>query len=186
MLRTTTAAILAFIIFLIIHLLDFHFLIPQEKIHNLLWAATFGLIMLALILCYLPKEEWFQEKLHIDDKKMKHLIYPILGALFYGFLFLGYLEFYFTAERSITFRMLMLVDKQPDHTITRDKMFAEYDIPGIIDKRFSDLTYGGYLTQKDDSYHLTNKGDITLSIYRFAIQYLHLGSGERKPSTPDN
>ena len=137
--------------------------------------------MLSLILCYLPPEEWFKAKLHINDNLMNRLFYPLLAAILYGFLFLGYLEFYFTAERSITFRMLMIIDKEPKHQITMDKMFKKYDVPGIIDKRFADLTYGGYLTHGKDSYYtLTNKGHIILSIYRFTIDYLHLGSGEKK------
>lgn len=180
MLRSTIAAILSFLLFLIIHFLDFHYIIPVDRTNNILWAATFGLVALALILCYLPKEEWFQEKLHINNDHLKKFVYPILGALFYGFLFLGYLEFYFTAERSITFRMLMIMDKQPNHIISRDDMFEKYNVPEIIDKRLSDLEYGGYIVQKDGNYQLTNKGTIILKIYSYTIQYLHLGDGEKK------
>ncbi len=183
MLRSTIAAVLAFLLFLSIHFLDFHFLIPEARTNNLLWAATFGLISLALILSYLPSEEWFKTKLHINDDLMRRLIYPILSALFYGFLFLGYLEFYFTAERSITFRMLMIMDKQPQHTITREEIFNKYDVPGIIDKRLEDLKYGGYIADKDNKYNLTTKGKITLSIYKFAIDFLHLGTSEKDNTT---
>lgn len=179
MLRSTIAAVLAFILFLVTHFLDFHFYIPYARTNHLLWAATFGLVSLALILRYLPSEQWFQEKLHINDSLMQRLIYPLLGAILYGFLFLGYLEFYFTAERSITCRMLMIMGKQPEHTITRDEMFKKYDVPGIIDKRLSDLEYGGYIKQHDNQYTLTSKGKLTLGIYRFSIDFLRLGSGEK-------
>lgn len=180
MLRATFAAILAFLLFLVLHVLDFHFLIPQERTNSLLGAALIGLVCFMLILYYLPNEEWFQHKLRINNNTMRRLVFPILGALFYGFLFLGYLEFYFTAERSISFRMLMIIDKQPDHTMTQENMFTQYDVPGIIDKRFDDLTYGGYLTHQGDSYKITPKGNIALTIYRFAIEYLRLDNSQRK------
>lgn len=179
MLRSAIAAILAFILFLVTHFLDFHFYMPYARTNHLLWSATLGLISLALILRYLPTEKWFQEKLHISDSLMQRLIYPLLSALLYGFLFLGYLEFYFTAERSITFRMLMIMGKQPEKTITRDDMFKKYDVPGIIDKRLSDLEYGGYIMKKDNKYTLTNKGKLTLGIYQFSIDFLRLGNVEK-------
>ncbi len=179
MLRSTIAALLAFILFLTIHFLDFHYLIPENRTNNLLWAATFSLVALALILSYLPSEEWFQEKLHISNELMTKLFYPLLSAILFGFLFLGYLEFYFTAERSITFRMLMIMEKQPKQTISHDDMFVKYDVPGIIDKRLDDLKYGGYITSKNNKYTLTTKGKITLSIYKFTIDFLHLGTQEK-------
>lgn len=178
MLRAVFAAILAFLLFLVAHVLNFHFFIPQERTHSLLCTAFAGLISYAVILYFLPNEAWFQQRLHLNDKKMCYLVFPFLGALFYGFLFLGYLEFYFTAERSITFRMLMIIDKQPEHTISSEQMFAKYDVPGILTKRFDDLVYGGYLVCQNNHYQLTAKGKNTLTIYRFAIDWLRLGNGE--------
>lgn len=180
MLRSISAAFLAFLLFLIIHLVDFHYLIPENRVNNLLWAATFSLVALALILSYLPPERWFQEKFRINDNQEQKLVAPLLSALLFGFLFLGYLEFYFTAERSITFRMLMIMDNQPHKSITNQEMFSKYDVPMIINKRFSDLQYGGYIVNKKDVYTLTNKGKLTLSIYRFAINFLHLDTQEKK------
>lgn len=179
MLRSVFAALLAFLLFLAIHFLDFHYLIPENRTDSLLKTATISLICLAFILKYLPSEEWFQKILHINDGLKNKLFYPLLSALLFGFLFIGYLEFYFTAERSITFRMLMIMNKQPKQSITRDEMFLKYDVPGIIDKRFNDLEYGGYITNKNKEYTLTTKGKITLSIYAFTIDFLHLGTQEK-------
>ena len=92
---------------------------------------------------------------------------------------MGYIEFYFTADRSITFRMLMITEKQPDHRITREKMSLLYDVPGIINRRFDDLVYGGYYELKGGYYYITGKGRIVLKIYQVAIEELHLGTGER-------
>ena len=180
MLRVTLSAVLAFLLFLMLHFLDFYFLIPQEKVNHLLGAALIGLLSIGVFLWVFPNESWFQRKLYLNDDRVRRYIFPILGLLFYGFLFLGYLEFYFTADRSITFRMLMIVDKEKNYAITHQKMFELYDVPGVINKRFEDLVYGGYLTQKGNVYYLTSKGHVTLSIYRYAIEHLHLHSGEKK------
>lgn len=180
MIRATLAAIFSYLLFLIVHFLDFHFVIPYEKTNSLFGAMFFGLLSFPLFFYLLPMEEVLQKKCHLSDRLMKHWVFPLFGVLFYGFLFLGYLEFYFTADRSITFRMLMLTGKQPNQTVTRENMFRLYDVPGIINKRFDDLAYGGYLSQQGDEYRLTEKGKLALNIYRFTIDYLHLGDGERK------
>ena len=179
MIRATAASLGAFILFLIVHLLDFHYLVPIERTHHLLWTASFGFILLIIFLSIFPDEQWFHKKLHINDKLLRCLVYPLLAIILYGFLFLGYLEFYFTAERSITFRMLMLMAKQPQQSITKDLMFQKYDVPGIVNKRFSDLEYGGFINKHDDLYTLTDKGKFTLNIYKFSINFLNLDTGER-------
>ncbi len=146
--------------------------------NSLLWIAVLGLAAFLVFSRTLPPEEWFQNKLHLGNDRMKRWVFPALGALFYVFLFIGYLEFYFTADRSITFRMLMITDKEPAHSITRERMFMLYDVPGIINRRFDDLAYGGYFERQGNAYRLTIKGKIILEIYRFTIDYLHLGNSE--------
>lgn len=179
MLRVLAAALLSFLIFLAMHFAYFHYGMPHEKVKSLLSTAGLGLIVFLLLIYTLPAEEWFKNKLHISQYVMQSWIYPALGVMFYGFLLLGYLEFYFTADRSITFRMLMITDKQPGHSVTKEKMSALYDVPGILDKRFEDLTYGGYFELDGDVYRLTDKGRIILNVYRVAIEELHLGTGEQ-------
>jgi len=178
MLRVSTAALLAFLIFLAMHFAYFHYGMPHEKVKTLLLIAGLGLIIFLFFIYILPSEEWFKNKLHISHDAMNRWIYPTFGVLFYGFLLLGYLEFYFTADRSITFRMLMIADKQPNHSVTKEQMSALYDVPGILDKRFEDLTYGGYFELNENVYHITNKGKFILKIYQIAIEELHLGTGE--------
>lgn len=179
MLKIFLASLLAFLIFLFIHFISFHFFNPYEKVKCLLLIACIGIFVFALLIRVLPSELWFMNKLHVSQYTMNHWIYPAFGILFYGFLFLGYLEFYFTADRSITFRMLMLADKQPNHSITQEQMLTLYDSKGVITRRFDDLTYGSYFELKGNSYHITFKGKIILNVYKIAIEALHLGTGEK-------
>jgi len=180
MLRSSSAALTSFLFFLAIHFAYFHFAIPNEKVKSLFLTAGLGCIVYIIFLKIFPNEEWFKRKLHLSFGVMNRLIYPAFGALFYGFLLMGYLEFYFTADRSITFRMLMIADKQPSNSITQEKMSEIYDVPGILEKRFEDLTYGGYFQRNENNYQVTNKGKIVLKIYQFTIENLHLGTGEFK------
>ncbi len=179
MLKVSAAALISFIIFLFAHFTYFHYAVPYEKTKSLLLTALCGLMIFFVLIRFLPPEDWFVAKFHLSPRSMHRWVYPAFGALFYGFLLLGYLEFYFTADRSITFRMLMIAYKQPNHVITKERMFQLYDVPGILDKRFEDLTYGGYFESTGAGYHITKKGLVILEIYRIAIDGLRLGSGER-------
>ena len=180
MIKVSTAALISFVIFLAMHFAYFHYVMPYEKVKSLLLTAGIGLVIFFPLLYILPSEEWFKNKLFISSDVMKRWIYPAFGVLFYGFLLLGYLEFYFTADRSITFRMLMIADKQNGHSITKEKMTELYDVDGILDKRFEDLTYGGYFKLDGDVYVVTEKGRVILKIYKIAIDGLHLGTSELK------
>lgn len=179
MIRTLFATLLAFILFIIIHFLDFHFLWPTDKVHALLWTASLGVLLFVILYAILPNETWFQTKLHLNDKHMTYWIYPLIGIFCYALLFLGYLEFYFTADRSITFRMLMIIDHEPKQSINRQQMFQRYDVSNIINRRLEDLVYGGYLEKQGNQYVLTHKGRMTLQVYRLAIELLHFDNGEK-------
>jgi hypothetical protein len=180
MLRVSSAAALSFFIFLIMHFAYFHYGVPYEKVRSLLLTASLGLIVFFILIFAFPAEEWFEKKIHASPSVLNRWIYPAFGIIFYGFLLLGYLEFYFTADRSITFRMLMIADKQNGHSITKEKMTELYDVPGILDRRFEDLTYGGYFKLNGDVYEVTEKGRVILKIYKIAIEGLHLGTSEVK------
>lgn len=181
MIRSTIAAFFAFLFFLTIHFLFFYYFNPSHKVNVILICALAGLIFFLILILFFPQEGWFRNKFNISEANMKWG-FLILGALFYGFLFLGYLEFYFTADRSITFRMLMVTAKQREHSITQEQMFTIYDTEGIIKRRFSDLVYGGFYTLKGNIYYLTPKGEFVLRIYRIAIKMLHLDNGEKDDS----
>lgn len=71
--------------------------------------------------------------------------------------------------------MLRIIDEQPAHTLTAEQMLQLYDTRAIILRRFEDLVYGGYLEKSGEQYQLTPKGQRTLGLYRFTIDYLHLG-----------
>lgn len=174
MVRMTVAVIFAFVLFVILHFLQFHYFPPQEKAAAVLGMALFGAAIYGVTYFLLPAEDRIRSILRIPKGILK--IFPVLlGVVLYALLFIGYLEFYFTADRSITFRMLRIIDEQPQQSVTAEQMLVLYDTKAIIHRRFEDLVYGGYLQKDGDHFILTSKGQRTLKLYRFTIDYLHLG-----------
>ena len=57
------------------------------------------------------------------------------ACLLFTLLFIGYLEFYFTADRSITFRMLIIADKFGDFALSTSDLLAIYDTENVIISR---------------------------------------------------
>lgn len=174
MVRLSLAALVAFMLFVVLHFLQFHYFPPTEKAAAVLGMAIFGAGLFLATYFLLPPEERLQSRFKLSAGTIK--VFPVvLGLLLYSLLFIGYLEFYFTADRSITFRMLRIVDEQPQQAVTADEMLKLYDTNSIILRRLEDMVYGGYLQNDGGRYSLTAKGQRTLSLYRFTIDYLRLG-----------
>jgi hypothetical protein len=173
MLRSLVAVLTAFVVFVVVHFLHFHFFPPVERINALLLTTVLGAILYLVLLKLLPSDEVLAKKLRLGKSAMKAL--PVaIGLLLYALLFIGYLEFYFTADRSITFRMLRITNERPNQAITTEEMLAAYDVPSILVRRLGDLEYGGYYTKEGEYYKLTPKGKLAVGIYGFTIDFLHL------------
>ena len=178
MARSILIAILGFLFFLIIHVLIFVYINPIEKVNSLM--LTFGFTLILTCIFYwcgflLNIDKWI-EKYFQNSKKWIGFVLTIFLLVL---LFIGYLEFYFTVDRSITFRMLIIVDHFKDYTLSSDQLLSLYNTNEIIKSRISDLEFGGYL-KVDENLKLavTEKGKIILSIYKFALDLLNFSAEE--------
>lgn len=174
MLKVIVSILSSFIIFLLIHALHFHYFEPYDRVNSVIGAALVGYFLFFAFYYFLPDEESLARKLRLNYLMVKKTVPLVLGTLLFYLLFVGYLVFYFTADRSITFRMLRITDERPSQSITAEEMLAEYDTKDIIVRRFDDLVYGGYFVKENDKYTLTPKGKFVLGIYRFTIDYMHM------------
>lgn len=174
MLKVVIASFSAFVTFVIAHWLQFHFFNPVARVNWILAVAFFGLLLNVGLYFLLPPNEALEQRLSRSFKPMVKALPLLVACLVYSLLFLGYLEFYFTADRSITFRMLRITDERPTHSVTAEEMLSLYDTKGIVLYRLDDLVYGGYLEKTGDQYSVTAKGRRTLAIYRFTIDFLHM------------
>ena len=173
MFQAIIAAILSFALFLVLHFLHFHFFKPEAKTKSLFLVALVGLAFFVLMLFALPSEDYIVRTLHLGDDALA-ILFRVAGAGFYLVLILAYFNFYLTADRSISLRMLTMTNARPDHTITMDQMLAAYDTTAIITGRMDDLTYGGSLERDGDRYRVTARGRRALALFRFPISFLHL------------
>ena len=172
MLKTSIIACVCFVLFLVTHGITFHFVHHLEaKTRSII--VTFLVMVPIYVLIYALTPSDPLSAFLVDTTKVNspewlilELINFIMGLLFYGFLFLGYLEFYFTADRSMTCRMLVLLDEFPEQRMTENDFLEHYDTDRIIRRRLDDMTWGGYLAKK---------GQLTQQIYGAVIKFLNLG-----------
>ena len=174
MLRITLATFSAFTLFVIAHWLHFHFFDPYDRVPSILMTMLIFMGVYFVLIKYLPSEDRITRAMKLGGTKFYSWLPVLLGAFLYFMLFIGYLEFYFTADRSITFRMLRITHEREGASITAEEMLAAYDTNAIITGRLDDLVYGGYLQKNGDRYSLTPKGIFILSIYRVTIDFLHM------------
>ena len=177
MARSILIAILGFLLFLIIHVFIFVYINPMEKVNSLLLTFVFTLILTCIVYWsgFLLNFDKLIEK-YFQNSKMDWFCFNnyLIGSFVYWLL-----EFYFTVDRSITFRMLIIVDHFKDYTLSSDQLLSLYNTNEIIKSRISDLEFGGYL-KVDENLKLavTEKGKIILSIYKFALDLLNFSAEE--------
>ncbi len=174
MIRLTIATLLSFTVFVLGHWLHFHFGNPYDRVNSVMGAALLGLGLMFVIYRFLPSESSLLTKLGLANSPVVKFLPLLVASLLYALLFVGYLEFYFTADRSITFRMLRMTDENPNSSVTAEEMLKMYDTKSIVLRRFDDMVYGGYMYKDGDQYRLTPKGNRVLAVYRRTIDFLHM------------
>jgi hypothetical protein len=169
--------IVTFTVFFFSHLVVFYFFDPAEKVSSLFNTFYFFSLVNLFILFWKLKNDQ-----DIDIKKK--FICFLNGSLLFTLLFIGYLEFYFTVDRSITFRMLIVSKMLPEEEFTKETMLRVYDTENIINSRFVDLEYGGYIKETSNgSFKITTKGEVVYYIYDTALKALKFRKEEFFRST---
>ena len=176
MIKAILTGLVVFLFCLLIHITIFNLYIPYERTKWLLLSFALSIVIFPLIFYILPSENFFLKFSLFKFLKNEVIQSFLTGILVFLFLFLGYLEFYFTAERSITFRMLMIIEQQKEQRVNKEQMLLLYDKDIIITKRLEDLAYGGYLKKVDNNYKITPKGAFISKVYKVSITLLNLGS----------
>lgn len=175
MLRIVLIAFLNFFVFLLSHAIFFYFAQPEHKALSIF--LIFFISLVIAILIYSKSNLFVSVDKSVRDgfpQIYKIFKISVLGLL-YSLLFIGYLEFYFTADRSITVRMLNIIQDTNSGSINADEMLAIYDLDNLILSRFDDLEYGGYINRTvDGGYELTKKGKLVSNLYRIAFRILRL------------
>ena len=169
----------AFLIFLFIHFSLFHFWLIEKKTRSIV--LTFLSVIPVYLVGYFitasdPLYAVLIDSTHHTGPQfyLLQIISFLAGLMLLGFLFLGYLEFFYTADRSMTFRMLTLLHEHHESGLTSEQFLDLYDTNRIIQRRLDDMTYGGYLIETDFGYQLTSKGRQIQALYGWVINFLNL------------
>ena len=179
MIKPTLLAGGAFLFFLLIHFSVFHFWRIEKKTQSIV--LTFLSVIPVYLVGYFitasdPLYAVLIDSTHYTGPQfyLLQIISFLAGLMLLGFLFLGYLEFFYTADRSMTFRMLTLLHEHHESGLTSEQFLDLYDTNRIIQRRLDDMTYGGYLIETDFGYQLTSKGRRIQALYAWVINFLNL------------
>ncbi len=101
----------------------------------------------------------------------------LIGLMLYVFLFLGYCQFYFIVDRSISVRLMIEIAESDKKTLTIQEMKNAYSLDGLLDRRLRHMIEGNYITGDAGNYSNTWKGALEARFFKAIKSLLRLGKG---------
>lgn len=99
------------------------------------------------------------------------------GLMFYIFLFLGYCQFYFIVDRSISVRIMIELENSPEKKLSFDEIKRIYDFNEILSRRLGHMIGSKYIVEDSGYYINTPKGRFEAKVFKFLKDFLNLGKG---------
>lgn len=165
----------AFILFFVAHALLLHWRKPDNgwrTVTRFFW-FFFGAYTLAFWIIPLPN--WLGI-LNLESA-LARLFAWANGAALYILVFLGYAQFYFLIDRSVSARIMIEIEQSPEKRLRIEGIHQRYDPKSMQTRRLNDMLYGGYVIKEGEYYKNTKKGDLHARIFCFCKKYLHLYPG---------
>ncbi|MEE8574474.1 MAG: hypothetical protein V3T30_03585, partial [Thermodesulfobacteriota bacterium] len=168
-----------------LHILIFRYFKPERRFRTLTLIFYF-LIGLYFVLYYLvphgfleilPLEAGSPNLSQSTFYKLSNFINFVSGFMLYVFLWLGYCQFYFIVDRSISVRIMIELENSKEKALTYDEIKSCYTFDHILTRRLGHMVEGGYLKKEGDKYVNTKKGETEGRFFRFMKDYLNLGIG---------
>ena len=179
MLRIMLLSGILFFLFIVTHFCIFYIFDPKEKEKRLIYTFSVFLIFGVSIYSLTPLFSSIDVNIDSAFPRLYKFLSTASFSIVFILLFIGYLEFYFTADRSITFRMLILIDESPEKQLSVEETLQKYEVENIIVSRFDDLEYGKYIKKnQNDTYSLTRKGKAVSWVYKTAFSILNFKRSE--------
>jgi hypothetical protein len=100
-----------------------------------------------------------------------------VGFATYISIFFGYCQFYFIMDRSVSIRMMIELEDDPDKKMTKEEIKKAYDFDDFISRRLKHMLDSRYITEESGYYYNTGKGRLHARLFRFLKEYLKLGKG---------
>src|SRR5262249_2164009 len=146
-------SVAAFVLFLIIHGGHFHWFKPAQRARAVFAVFVLGIIGYSASFVLIT-EQGILSPFGVDPGYLTSvpgwfsLVGFLAGALFYTLLFIGYLEFYFTADRSLTIRILSELINSGAGDLSPSEIKERCEVDAYYLRRLDDLTYGRYLSER--------------------------------------
>ncbi len=182
MIKALLLGFCCFLLFLFFHILIFHYFKVRKRF-AMLKNLFFLLIPLYTLLFFVFKGEVLtimQLKPEFSAPFYTFLSEGLnfcVGLGLYIFLWLGYCQFYFIIDRSISVRFMIEIDNSPNKALGFEEIAKRYTPEYIFSRRLEQMVDNGYLEIKDGKYVNTKKGTIEAKVFRFLKELLQLGPG---------
>ncbi|OGS22562.1 MAG: hypothetical protein A2252_03015 [Elusimicrobia bacterium RIFOXYA2_FULL_39_19] len=182
MLKGLFVGLFCFVLFLILHVVIFHFKKTEiKKRFRMIRNIFFALIPLYIILyAYIPRESLLL--IPADPNSTSQFIINLskvlnftIGFMLYVFLFMCYGQFYFILDRSLSVRMMVELSKQ--NKVTYDELKKVYSPDEVYARRFKHLVESGCSIETNGYYTNTPKGNALSWIFTISKKILQVWPG---------
>jgi len=185
MIKAVLIGFCCFILFLALHVVVFRTIELKERFRALT-IIFFSIIPLYVFTYLLVPVDYLvivpmEPVAPVMSGRSIHFIHGAMnfmsGLMLYVFLFLGYCQFYFIVDRSISVRVMIEMEKAAGKRLNFDDIMRVYSFHGILARRLEHMVEGAYLVQDGDYYFNTTKGRVQAKVFRFLKEFLRLGPG---------
>ncbi|MBI5562813.1 MAG: hypothetical protein HY894_08210 [Deltaproteobacteria bacterium] len=185
MIKAALLGFFCFILFLTLHVVVFRTIELKERFRAMtviffsiipVYVAVYFLVPASYLLV-VPMEPLPQIISAETVRLLNAALNFLSGLMLYVFLFLGYCQFYFIVDRSISVRVMIEMERAADKRLSFDEIMRVYSFHGILQRRLEHMVEGEYLVQDGEYYVNTAKGRWEARLFRFLKEFLKLGPG---------
>lgn len=174
MLKGIVLALVAFTLFLPLHIVMLRLVRPHARfktmmgLHALLSASLLGVYASTPAdLGVLP-----------DELATGGAVIGALNAIIvHWFLFMGYSMFYFLIDRGFSLRVMIEIQKAAGGAMTHAQVAVAYPPESVIRRRLDEMVEIGRLTKDGERYRLTARGRLDARMFAFVKDFFHFGPG---------
>ncbi|MBI5827780.1 MAG: hypothetical protein HZB22_08670 [Deltaproteobacteria bacterium] len=186
MIKAYLLGILCFMLFLCVHAAVFHTFELKERFRAIktiffslipVYAALYLILPSGYVIVETGVPAFFPAAPLRTIVAATRAMYFLSGFMLYLFLFLGYCQFYFIVDRSISVRVMIEIENSPERSLSAEEIQRVYPFKGILDRRLEHMVYGNYIKERDGRYLNTGKGRAQARVFGFLKDFLRLGKG---------
>ena len=165
MLEKIVLSIIAFVLFLVVHWVVFHFWRITNRfrvVNRIFLVFLFGYTVAAVLI---PDGSFYGGV--VTESTIGGLLTYVNGLAIYVFLFFSYAQFYFLIDRSISARILTEIEETPAKELSFTELTSRYNPEKLLVRRLEDMRYGGDLIEANGRWRGKPKGRVNWGGFRF-------------------